>query len=733
MLRLNEMGKGQSLDVILVNALEHHKKTMVVCEKRTALEVLHNTLNDLGLGDHCLLISDLEIDDEMVANSVRDSTDLELDHSFEFNSQEFNEQLELVQNGQKLFNEYKPYEELTFINPKKITGDNPNIIEQCINDDFQHYAAEIKDLMVLEARFKKQYFKIRKEELNNQINTREEIHQAIKKVIRAHRQSLEFLNEKKTNGFLYKMLSVFSGKRKIIIKDRELIRTLFTTLENHLNTSKDLPKFEFGTSIESNCWRLIDLKESVEKLRVSFNKTIAAEYKKLNLFDLNTAEYHTKSLDSIKEKGIQLAKKINTDKWLMVKVDVTSYDTLITDIERIIKIKNDYFTHKKGLFSIEIRWLQFYNGLSNTKRNLIDKLKITTDWRKAFLIYYLNALLIKLSGTHQLSDDDGPGELTESSSRPFFIIILITPDVCSDLFAGMNRHFDIVLTDKASHLRLKKNFPALLEGRQMLEKHVDERKNHIVASRKTNNKLISIKKPIETVISNNHKNSSLGVFNDIKRYLDDGYLTKVEKDVFKLHLFPKSGTDFHSLDQIAETYDLTNQRIRVIRSAVKQKLQNLILDLWKTSKHEQLYFHEQMFKVTKKDVGKINKTEQVSFDISFVNFVLGSVCAPGYYFQDINLNAPNYIGFFISPIPGFNFKDFFKDLLSVKDSSRNNDISFTLENLMSGYFDVDSQYIPNIHKPKIASALRLFTSLVNNEQHKIEVNESELKFVRTKE
>ena len=37
-------GKSQTLTAILVNALENHKKTIVVCEKRTALEVLHDAL-----------------------------------------------------------------------------------------------------------------------------------------------------------------------------------------------------------------------------------------------------------------------------------------------------------------------------------------------------------------------------------------------------------------------------------------------------------------------------------------------------------------------------------------------------------------------------------------------------------------------------------------------------------------------------------------------------------------
>lgn len=64
-------GKSQSLTAILVNALENHKKTIVVCEKRTALEVLQNALIEKGLGDHCILVKDIIKDRRPVVDSVR--------------------------------------------------------------------------------------------------------------------------------------------------------------------------------------------------------------------------------------------------------------------------------------------------------------------------------------------------------------------------------------------------------------------------------------------------------------------------------------------------------------------------------------------------------------------------------------------------------------------------------------------------------------------------------------
>ncbi|MCZ2478209.1 hypothetical protein G9H58_09040 [Aquirufa antheringensis] len=64
-------GKSQTLTAILINALENKKRTIVVCEKRTALEVLETSLIKNGLGDNCVLIKDIIKDRKAVVDSVR--------------------------------------------------------------------------------------------------------------------------------------------------------------------------------------------------------------------------------------------------------------------------------------------------------------------------------------------------------------------------------------------------------------------------------------------------------------------------------------------------------------------------------------------------------------------------------------------------------------------------------------------------------------------------------------
>jgi len=65
-------GKSQTLTAIIVNALFNKTKCLVVCEKRTALEVIRKNLTALGLGSLCGLIEDVNRDRKLIIDAVRD-------------------------------------------------------------------------------------------------------------------------------------------------------------------------------------------------------------------------------------------------------------------------------------------------------------------------------------------------------------------------------------------------------------------------------------------------------------------------------------------------------------------------------------------------------------------------------------------------------------------------------------------------------------------------------------
>lgn len=590
-------GKSQTLSAILINALENHRKTIVVCEKRTALEVLHNALIDKGLNYHCVLIRDIVKDRKTVVDSVRDRVDnssyrryrytyskesldnlikkaktliesingkhkkldekilgdkswtdivgtllselngtdedhtLNIDKSqFKHTSQELNGFLEIVQKGQNLYSNYQTYGSTSFLNSKKLVGDNPYVIEQGINDSFEDYEKSLQKVCELESKYKSEYFKLRKTELSEQIQSGKQIQNSIYAIYAEHKANPDFLNEEKTNGLLYKALTIFTQPKKKVVQDQKEIKSLFTSLANHYSKCADLKDFQISQSIKSNLKRIDEANNLIEQTSSDFQSKIENEYDSIDVLGFSTPEYQTETLKSLKDYCSQLSEKIKSDSWTSHKIQANEFKGFIKSVEKIIQEKNNYFNNENDIFTTEFKWFQFYNGLSNEAKLLINELKGKKDWRKSFLIHYLNSILVNSANVDLPTNDSEHIELNStlsglekeqlkyirefwfskqidstrdfeqrnsnlsvenlynkrSSNRfkrlslrqivqydadlftTFFPIILTSPDVASNLFKGMNGYFDIVMFDEASQLRLEDNLPAILKGKQII-------------------------------------------------------------------------------------------------------------------------------------------------------------------------------------------------------------------------------------------------------------------------
>lgn len=736
-------GKSQTLTAVLINALENNKKTIVVCEKRTALEVLHNALIEKGLDYHCVLIRDIVKDRKTVVDSVRDRVDnseyksytyksskdtleniinkaktlitningkhQKLDQriidskswtdvvgdllaelrnndddsklniektGFAYTTQELNTLLDLVQKGQSLYANFLPIESTSFINSKKLVGDNPYIVEQTINDDFDFYASQLEqikkllevnreeyktlrnaelqkqtasiqnviekitakefELNTLLSTSKEKYSKFRQNELSWQIENFNQIAKGIDSVFNENKNNPDLTDENKINGFVYKFLSAFSKTKKQTIADYSALQKSFSKLESHLNNATDIQfdnlqgslteknttlqkvksriseiKNNFDTKIEAefsafnlnavlevpnnhfqkiqnatdnantetqavlqsiksdlanyiaeiealfktltkelaehkdlrlqytfeasfvgNKEVLAIIQSKIEAIQNEFETKIQNEFQQISLLNTSTTEIiDVKSLPILQDKVNGLESKFNADNWVKSTLQTSNLYSLISILETHIKTKNDYFNSEQDLFLAEFKWFQFYNGLSDNEKTIVNELKPKTNWRKPFLIFYLDSLLrISASGGELPVNDDEHKELdttlsgiekeqlkyikqfwyskqisaTQSfvqnnggltvenlynkrSSRnfkrlslrqiaqkdadlfsTFFPIILTSPDVASNLFKGMNSYFDIVMFDEASQLRLEDNLPAILKGKQII-------------------------------------------------------------------------------------------------------------------------------------------------------------------------------------------------------------------------------------------------------------------------
>ena len=68
-------GKSNSLTGIILNALENSATVLVVCEKRTASEVIFENLREKGLEEFCIILDNVSSDRQRVVKALRDIFD----------------------------------------------------------------------------------------------------------------------------------------------------------------------------------------------------------------------------------------------------------------------------------------------------------------------------------------------------------------------------------------------------------------------------------------------------------------------------------------------------------------------------------------------------------------------------------------------------------------------------------------------------------------------------------
>lgn len=450
-------GKSQTLTALLINALENQQKTIVVCEKQTALEVLQKALQQKGLGDFCTMIKDSVSDRRIVVDQVRTKIDapkfkqnkevypqsvvqemldgiqqnkrdinqshhklnekviqdqdwseiighiltlkkekeeLNLDPSlFDFTTTELDSLLEMIAKGQPYFEKFQPYKNEAFFTPEKLIAKNRFETEQELKDSFAAYQKKLDEIKTAAIQYQSFYFERRKEEFASQLATLEQLIHEIIVSTATLSASSDEFNLQKTGGFFYRLAAFFSSSKKEVLKVQKKLKANVTAIKS-LSLHANFHEIAIGSDLYQNVKSAQEYVAKIQWAKDEFPSKIETDFDTLDLLHFYDSKFQNTDLKFIAENTKNLKQLVIQDNWVQIKSKGNSYQESIQEMETLLV---RFQTASKEPYLASHDWFSFYYSLSEKNKQFIDLLVPISNWQASFLYAYYNLLLLKNS------------------------------------------------------------------------------------------------------------------------------------------------------------------------------------------------------------------------------------------------------------------------------------------------------------------------------------------------
>ncbi|AZQ63905.1 DUF4011 domain-containing protein [Flammeovirga pectinis] len=487
-------GKSQSLTAILTNALENNAKCLVVCEKKTALEVLKSNLSKLGLGHLCAVIDDVNKDRKYIVDVIREIVDGKTDVA----STTVN-----TTNYKSIRNKYEKVKENLRTKYKNATinvlGDytwKDAVAETLTNYSDSDRAIVQKMGVKNELYFTEQEF----EELTTFIEDAEYLYKKVADLDGPITQ---------LDKSLFAQKYTQAARLKIISFIEEMNKTI-NSLEKSFDEAEQKYEVDFYEKGVSNNW-LIYLKSIFSS--------------RLKLMRITTKELQSQMFSFASEFD-QIIESDQND-YLFIHYDLIR--AYLKECSNTINSLNLNIVNYKEYHD----WKHFRLSIEKEHANKLVEILITTEvqnWSATFKYWYFNALLIHVEG--QIDGEQNQDNqllhqietLTEEIKREqakfiiqqhgeyikkallgktkqelkllfnyrknkahgaktslrkilakefdlftaFFPITMVNPVVCSSILPMQAELYDVVIFDEASQMRLEDAFAAMLRGKHKI-------------------------------------------------------------------------------------------------------------------------------------------------------------------------------------------------------------------------------------------------------------------------
>jgi len=472
-------GKSQSLTAIITNALANKAKCLIVCEKRTALDVIYNNLSEVGLEVLCGLIEDTSKDRRKIVDKARETIDDVLQTKYKYTNYHFDKNA-----YHRMLKEVK---QIAF---------SLNCLHRQIDN-----------------------------KLLGDTNWSSIVGQFLK--ITKSNESFNQLERKLPNDQF-----TFTENEYIILKD--IVGEAQDLYNEYNEVDSSLEKLNYSSFVDK---QYLDVKsffnQQIPEISELINKNLAQLPKEQKEYAKNTV--NLLSIFSEKYKNIKIHYQdylsiidhvVSLGNFQITLNSETNYQNIEEQLSNFLEILSKIVEEQKK-FNSFIKWHYFKNNLTQVQKDLVDSLIQTNEeFIETFNAWYFNRILSNnyipeisnkkslpnklIKGFEELKKENTKNALhywqekrIESVYRynsqneilnakqlfakvsrnskkktlrqiikkdfelftDLFPVLLVNPSVCSSLFELKENLFDVVIFDEASQLRIEDTFCALIRGK----------------------------------------------------------------------------------------------------------------------------------------------------------------------------------------------------------------------------------------------------------------------------
>jgi DNA polymerase III delta prime subunit len=483
-------GKSQTLTAIITQALLNKQKVLVVCEKRTAMEVLYNNLKKEDLHHLCAIIEDVYGDRKNIVERVRQTLeDTQPVHRFRQHEYELDRTKFL-----------SLQEELNFsinFTGKEIFGDD-NWIELLYRS-----AVLIQDEKIRETARA-----LQKQVTLNSSGTFAEYRKKAEKIKtaqglfkRVHEDAVVF---SRIDNTFFSHTDAYTS----ILEHIDYLHTESSNMELSIRTHLAQFKQDFN------------LLDGLIPVKVRLLALFSASYKKIEQEKISTIATYLSFKNYAEQTPYIATNLIQTEELKQIDALLQPLNEIRANTAELLKLKHlftDYFQYRHYLNSLEPELQQIINELSQTN---------TDDWENLFTAVFLNQLIDKTAAENSIREDSAQllqqlvqrdehlklqlsnkikfnwqeiqretiagKDLTQikylynqrknkhfaskNSLRKIihedidffttlFPVLMVNPAVCTSVLPLQENLFDFIILDEASQLRIEDTYSSLLRAK----------------------------------------------------------------------------------------------------------------------------------------------------------------------------------------------------------------------------------------------------------------------------